>query len=422
MKDVQKLKRERQKVIDAMRVLTDAAEARDDKKFTTEERAQWDKFNGQVDEMRGEIEIAERMNTLELEGRDDPKPAPSGVPGGERRPTDWALVMRAAQTRDYSGLETRATGQGEAIPSDGGVLVTSDESTAIARRAFETGVLASRAQMQPIGAGSNSFTWNELDEDSRVNGSRNGGVLGYWVSESAAITASTAKFRKRRVDLEKAGVLVYATDELLEDATALDGFISNMVPSELAFQIDEAIVRGTGAGKPLGVLNSDAIISVAKETGQAADTVVYENVLKMRTRMPASSRGNAVWYINQDIEPELQTMALVVGTGGVPVYMPASGAAGSPYDTLFGRPVIPIEHCSTLGDLGDILFMDMSRYRLVNKGAVKKAVSIHVKFAEGEQAFRFTLRVGGAPIDAKPLTPFKGSSTTSPFVTLAARA
>ena len=43
----------------------------------------------------------------------------------------------------------------------------------------------------------------------------------------------------------------------------------------------------------------------AKETGQAADTVVAENVINMFSRAFASSRGDLVWLINQNVE--LQT-------------------------------------------------------------------------------------------------------------------
>jgi len=45
-----------------------------------------------------------------------------------------------------------------------------------------------------------------------------------------------------------------------------------------------------GAGTPLGILNSTALITVAKETGQGSATVISENVNKMWKRLPAPSR------------------------------------------------------------------------------------------------------------------------------------
>jgi len=42
-------------------------------------------------------------------------------------------------------------------------------------------------------------------------------------------------------------------------------------------------------------------------------------------------------------------------------------------------------------------------------------------FLSDEQVFRFVIRVDGQPSLAAPLTPFKGTNTTGPFVTLDAR-
>lgn len=48
---------------------------------------------------------------------------------------------------------------------------------------------------------------------------------------------------------------------------------------EIAFQIDNAIINGSGAGQRLGVINSSATVTAIKETGPAASTVVFVNFL-----------------------------------------------------------------------------------------------------------------------------------------------
>ena len=168
---------------------------------------------------------------------------------------------------------------------------------------------------------------------------------------------------------------------------------------------------------------SPALVTVAKEAGQPAATLQPENIIKMWSRCYNRSRLNSVWFINQDIEPQLFTLAIQVGTGGGTVYMPPGGLSSQPYGTLFGRPVIPIEQCATLGTTGDIVLADMSQYLLIDKGGVQSASSIHVRFVNDESVFRFVYRVDGQPIWHSPLTPYKGSSNTvSPFITLATRA
>jgi HK97 family phage major capsid protein len=245
--------------------------------------------------------------------------------------------------------------------------------------------------------------------------------LVYRKAEAAAATESQPKFRKMTLDLEDMIGLCYATNKLIKNVASLEAVIREGFAEEFAFKLDDEIINGTGAGQCLGVLNSNALVTVPKETGQAADTILAENILKMWSRMWARCRKNALWLINQDCEPQLHALTLNVGTGGVPVYMPAGGLSQSPYATLYGRPVIPIEQCQTVGDKGDILLIDPSEYVLIDQ-EMEEASSIHVRFLYGENTFRFAYPVNGQPKWNAPKTPKNGSNTLSAFVALAARA
>ena len=332
-------------------------------------------------------------------------------------------VHRAAVVHDRdTRLVAAAQGANETIPADGGYLVQVDNSTEILRRTFDKAGLASKVRRFPLGSNSNGMKINALKDNSRATGSRYGGVRGYWLAEAATLTASgPMQFRQMELNLKKLGALLYATDEQLQDASFLEAMMMEAVSDEFAFLVDEAILSGNGAGKPLGFMNAGCKVSVSKETGQAARTIVFENVQKMWSRLWAKSMPNAVWYINQDCYPQLNAMSLVVGTGGVPVYLPPGGLSTAPFGTLMGRPVMPIEFCETLGTEGDIILADLSQYMMIDK-SVQSATSIHVAFLTGEQAFRFVYRVDGQPVDNLPITPYKGSATQSPFITLATRA
>jgi len=112
---------------------------------------------------------------------------------------------------------------------------------------------------------------------------------------------------------------------------------------------------------------------------------------------------------------------VAVGTGGVPVYLPANGLSSSPYGTLFGRPVVPVEYAATLGTVGDVILADFSEYFLADKGGVQSASSIHVQFLTDQSVFRFIYRVDGQPAWSAALTPANGTNTLSPFVAVATR-
>lgn len=313
-------------------------------------------------------------------------------------------------------------GANEGQSSDGGYLVQQDFSSEIFKVAHDSGVIASRARRTSVGANANGLKINAIDETSRANGSRWGGVRGYWLSEGGTLTATQPKLRQMEWNLKKLGALMYATDELLQDTTALGNIMQMAASEELAFMLDDSLLNGTGAGMPLGVLNAPVLVSVAKEVGQAAATLVYANIQKMWSRMHARSRANAIWLINQDVEPALNSMDFPVGTGGVPVYLPPGGLAASPLATLLARPIVPTEFNATLGTVGDIVLADFSQYLLIDKGGVEAATSIHVQFLTDQTAFRWIYRVDGQPLWNAPLTPFKGTNTLSPFVALATRA
>ena len=337
-----------------------------------------------------------------------------------------AAIMRAGLPGGHAEPRLfNATGLNESVPSDGGFLVQQDFTSELLKEVYDTGILASKCRRITISGNSNGIKINGVDESSRAAGSRGGGIRGYWADEAAEKTASKPKFRKIELNLKKLIGLCYATDELLDDAAALESYIRDGFISEFGFLIDDAIFNGTGTGQPLGVLNAGCLVTQAKEGGQVAGTVVAENVIKMFSRLFASSRQNAAWYINQNVEPPLHTMSVAIGTGGQLVYMPPGGLSQSPYGMLLGRPVIPIEQCATLGTVGDIVLADFSKgYILAEKGGIKSDMSIHVKFVYDESVFRFVLRVDGQPVRASALTPYKGGSgdTQSHFIALATRA
>ncbi len=316
-----------------------------------------------------------------------------------------------------------ASGASEGVPSDGGFLVQQDFAGMLDQAAIATGLLSRRCFRVPISANSNGLKANLIDETSRATGSRYGGIQVYWAAEAGTVTASKPKFRRFELELKKLFGLFYATEELLQDAAAMTAMVNRWFPMEFGFKVDDAIVNGTGAGMPLGILSADCLVSVAKETGQKADTFIFDNAVKMYARLLDSSDSNAIWLMNRDVLPQLFTMSMPVGTGGVPVYLPANGAADRPYSTLFGKPIQFIEQAATLGDKGDVILADFNEYMLIDKGGIQTATSIHVKFIYDEMTFRWTYRVDGAPIRKSPLTPYKGTANTrSAFVTLDARA
>jgi HK97 family phage major capsid protein len=218
--------------------------------------------------------------------------------------------------------------------------------------------------------------------------------------------------------------MFFASDEILKNAPILQGEMESLFREEFAFKGQDLAINGSGAGEALGVMAAPCLVTVAKETNQVADTILFENLVKMKARVRLRSRNSLVWLANQDVEPQLYTLSLPVGTGGsvMPVYIPSQNQDSGVSGTLLGVPIVFIEHCATLGDAGDILLGDWSMYYAANKGGIESASSIHLKFDYNQTAFRFVTWFDGQPRVKSALTPYKGSNTVSPFVALAARA
>ena len=328
--------------------------------------------------------------------------------------------MRSGYVHPYL-TERAASGMSESLPQDGGYLVQTQYVDELMKKVYQTGVLAGKCRKFKIGPNANSLKIPGIDETSRADGSRWGGIRAYWQEEASEKTKSAPKFRVINLQLNKLVGLCYATDELVQDTTALASLINETFAKEFAFKIDDAIINGTGVGQPLGLLNCNALVAVAKETGQAATTFLAENVEKMYARMWGPSLGNSTWYINQDVWPAIFQLHHAVGTAGVPLFVPAGGINKSPNGTLLGRPIQPIEHCQTLGTKGDVYFADLSEYLLADKGGLEGASSIHVRFIYDELTLRFVYRLDGQPAWSAALTPYKGSNTQSPYIALAVR-
>lgn len=318
------------------------------------------------------------------------------------------------------GLPKAIQGMSEAVMQDGGVSVIPEFSKTILENVYANNLYDMTDQYT---VGGNSMKFPRNAESSRADGSRGGGIQGFWTDEGATITSSRPKIENFDLKLKKLAVVVYLTDELLEDnALALEQYVIRKVSEELNFKLGDAIINGNGQGQPLGILNSLCLVSNAKEAGQAATTFVAANAVKMHARRLNKTGANYVWLRNQDTTPQFDLLNSPVGTaGGQLIYLPPGGLSGSSYATLYGHPVIDIEFAPTLGTVGDVILANFSDYVTISKGGIQQAESMHIEFLTDQTALRFIFRVDGAPWAKAAVTPFKGSNTQSSFVVTATR-
>ena len=303
-----------------------------------------------------------------------------------------------------------ATGLSEGVPAEGGYLLQPQTAGGILERMYNVGRILSLVARDPVGPNSNSMAYNGVDETSRVNGSRQGGVVGYWVAEAGEITGSHPKWYQYDLKLKGVAALCYATDDQLMDTANLDSWLGRVVPEELRFLAEDAIIEGNGVGKPLGILNAPCLVTVTRAD---ANEINFADIVNMWARRWAGL-NDYVWLVNQDVTPQLDQM--VIGTDAPPRFVDY-GVDG--VMRMKGRPVYEIEYCQSMGTKGDIYLAALSQYQTIQKSDVQSSSSIHVAYVTQETAFRFTWRIDGQPSWHSDLTPLHGSNDQSPFIALA---
>lgn len=346
--------------------------------------------------------------------------------GGFRHLGEFAACARAAAMNN-EGARSRlmaTIGMNEGIGEDGGFLVPTEFRDAIMKLVEGENSLLSMCDTSTTAR--NSVSQN-VDKTTPWG---TAGINVYWEGEGQAATASGAKFEQNTLRLNKLFARVDVTDELLDDAPQLDSYLRVKAPEVMTSVLNLAIVQGNGVGKPLGFMNSGALVTIAAETSQPADTIMHRNLVNMMGRMYAGSWPRSTWLMHQDVWAKLPLMSFrdvgaypsTASDTAFPIFVPPGALSASPYGTLLGRPIMVLEAMETIGDLGDIALVDLSQYRVVTKtGGARVDTSIHLKFDTDETVFRFIFRVAGAPWWSSTISPRDGSNTRSPFISLASR-
>ncbi|MFC1580042.1 phage major capsid protein [Thermodesulfobacteriota bacterium] len=330
---------------------------------------------------------------------------------------DTGFFSAVLSGRHHPGLRHNIQNtMGETIPSDGGFLVPSEYAERIHSVALEDEIIMPRAFVQPMRTNSIKIPGMNIGDHSS---NLMGGFTASYVAEEGSLTEANPKVRQMELQAKKLTGLLRFTSELTEDAPNGEKTIIEICGKGLAWYRDKSFLKGTGAGEPLGILNAPCLVSVAKESGQAADTIVYQNLTKMMAQMYAGSFKNSIWICHQSTIPQLLTLSLAVGTGGdhIPVMTESNGTF-----SILTRPVIFTEKTEPLGDKGDILMADLTQYVVGLRSGMRFDTSIHANFSTDELLARIIERHDAQPLWDSALTLEDGSTEVSPFVTLAERA
>lgn len=317
--------------------------------------------------------------------------------------------LQAAQGSDEQGVYS---------DPHGGFLVPHGVAPGILQIEAEEDFIAPMVtDISPMAAPTVSFN-ARVDKDH--TSSVSGGFIVTRHPETVDGSSSRMKFEQVTLTANEEFGIAYATERILTDSPqSFVAIISAAFNDEYANNAIKERLVGSGVGERLGILHATngCLVTVAKESGQAADTIVKENIDKLAARCWRYLRS--VYIANHDTRPQLRSIVQVVGTGGQPVPYFTQGADGVEY--LDGRRIYFSEHAKKLGDKGDLILAVWSQYLEGTYQQLQSAESIHVRFLAAERCFRFYRRNDGQPWWRAALTPANSADTLSPFLVLAAR-
>lgn len=221
-----------------------------------------------------------------------------------------------------------------------------------------------------------------------------GGVSFSWINEGAEKPETEPDFQQIEIDThELAGYTEISLRMLSRSVFDLEAYITNLYRAAMQDTITNVIISGSGAGQPLGVINTTTIRTVARA---AAGLVGYSDLVRLKHQLQSYHRGNAKWVADATAVERLE---LLVDTTARPIFR--STIADAQYDRMIGYPYLETERAPNVGNAGDIIFADWSWYWLVVEEEVVIKRSDHYRFRNNLAAFVAYAVIGGRPVEPR---------------------
>ena len=386
---------------------------RENRPLTAREAALRTEMEAALDELRMELPANDPL-TMQMGGSGDGS-APAwardyrsifglgkGLDNGGFKNFNEFLAVLSSGRYDTRLIQNTAS---TTVPSDGGFSCPEEFAAWLLDTSLESEIVRPRATVWPMKADTLRVPgWDAATHSSSLFG----GLTGTWLAELGTSTEVFAKMRQIQLSAKKLACYTAASNELVADGVDYERQIQAALIKTIGWYLDYAFIQGTGAGQPQGLINNPALITVSKESGQQASTIVFENCVKMYARLAPQCMGKAVWLASQTTVPQLLTMSLSVGTGGAPI-QPAVLQEGGKF-SLLGKEVIFSEKIPALGSLGQLMLVDLSQYTIGMRKEVSLDKSIHVGWSTDTASYRAIVRADGMGSWDKAITPKSGDS------------
>ena len=404
--NIEKMKREKQGLIDELKALQSTVQG-ESRSYSSEENQKFEAHTAKIQELDTNIKRAEYLAKQEesFALRTDPKETK------ERAKSFGDFIKRVIT--DPQSLEQRDTTMG--TPTQAGYFVPPSFSSIIRAVEPSEAIVKPRATVIPVGEGGypdNTFYVTAFDQSG--NNGVYGGITMTWPGEVGTRQVS-GDIQLKQIALTPQPLVGFIdiSKQLLENSEAVGVFAETQMRLASIAEEERKFIQGTGNNQPTGFSCHPCNAIVARTT---ANKVTLDDIINMVSSTTAG--GNYVFIASRGLLSQLVSLKDAAGNL---IWMSNGNVISNSPGSLFGYPVFFSERFPTLGNQGDIMLVDLSKYLVKEGSPMKIFVDPYTRAINNVSRLYFSYNIDGAPWLTSPIKGEDGVSR-SPFVALGASA
>lgn len=323
---------------------------------------------------------------------------------------DFLISVYRGDMKRLSTVYGAVKDMSEGVAGQGGVLVPEEYSANLIELTFQESPILSRLTRMPVGAPSGRIPSLDYYAAPTAGSGQTAAAAGMTVTttaEGATLTETQPSFEEIQWNVHKIGGYVEVTKELMDDSPmAIEAIIRQRSSMAIDSKLVRNVLRGSGAGEPLGILNANAAVGVTPASDNAfGEADALNMVAKLKT-----VNNRVAWLMHPSIIPDFANFT-ASNADLVDWNMNIRGS-------LLGYPIYYSEHLPLANASGAVILADLSAYYLFERSGLQVAYSEHAAFTSEKGTWRFSLRADGQPAFKSAISGANPGSayTQSPFV------
>lgn len=298
---------------------------------------------------------------------------------------EW--MQSITKSPDKIKITQKASGMSEGVNADGGYLLTPQITSQIFGAEIPGSVIYPKVFKIPLQSNSIKLpiylnTGNSATTPPRM----------YPITpDGGAKTSTKPVLYQKTLSLVTWSYLVYATEELLEDAPAFGAWIVQKIREKAGWDFDNLCFNGVSANNGFeGVLTAAA--NAYRAAATVAGTIDKPSIINLMKGVLPQYQAGAEWYMSPNAWASAMNL-LSTATTVTPSFGLVMSVDGQ---TLMGKKVNVMNQLPNLASTGDIVYGNFGTYVVAEKNGLNLAISRDFKFDTDEVAYRVTIRQAGA--------------------------